>query len=96
MTSAPDEYRILTALMLQPMPSRTLATALALPIPTVCRRLSYLRGTGHVKVTSDHGKTRPAYRYALTDAGCEWAAQIVGIDTDEPQRARVMALRGNV
>ena len=72
------EPRILAALMLQPMPSRTLATALTLPIPTVCRRLSYLRSTGHVKVTSDRGKTRPAYRYALTAAGCEWASQIVG------------------
>ena len=78
MTSAPAEYRILAALMLQPMFSRTLATALALPIPTVCRRLSYLRGTGHVKVTSERGTTRPAYRYALTATGFEWAAQIVG------------------
>ena len=78
MTSAPAEYRILAALLLSPMPSRTLATALALPIPTVCRVLSLLRRNGSVKVTSERGKTRPAYRYALTDAGCEWATQIVG------------------
>ena len=71
------EPRILAALLLQPMPSRTLSMALALPVPTVCRVLSLLRRKGSVKVTSERSKTRPAYRYALTQSGFECADRLV-------------------
>lgn len=78
MTAASVLSRIVTALLLAPMDSRQLSTALSVGQPDVCHRLAQLQ---EINVVQPDGfrrhNRRPAISYALTRKGRAWATELM-------------------